>query len=558
LGSLKKEVEMADKVFDVAVIGGGTKSLITALYLQTYGGMKVGIFENRHEIGGCWDYQENMAPGFVHDAHATNVWDWYFLPVLYDFPGIEDYGMKFGYFPGATGITFVESDDVLLLYHRQYDLTGERSAKEIARFSERDAETFLKMEKAYIEPGGYKEAKIASIFSLPKPGQADPAAAWFFDYIKRPDSLFDEQMLYMSAYQSGRELFDSVELRCLVLNGFPLRAGTADDAMSSPQWFGLPSFRELGFVVGGTHNIAHAVIRTIVENGGQFFTLSQVDKILIENEEAKGIRLVDGTEIGAKIVVSAVDPYQLAFRFIGEEHLSSKITRRVANLEREWNNIAGCIYAVHELPNYRAAAFNPDFVAGRFHAVEIANKKDDREVANELLSCRHGVEPEDISVYVAANHSAVDQSRVPAGKHVLAAGTMGLPLRARTERAWLDYRKVLAEKVRRRIHAVAPNFTQDNIIGIDIRTPYELSRSKLNLPTGNQIVIDFTMAQSGRMQPIPEWADTRIRPVKNVYAASAAWGGAPGANSSQGYRCYKAIAEDHGLRKPWEEKGRPW
>ncbi|NQT71427.1 MAG: FAD-dependent oxidoreductase, partial [Chloroflexi bacterium] len=44
---------MADETFDAVIIGGGTKGLFLAMYLTKYGGMNVGVFERRHEIGGC-------------------------------------------------------------------------------------------------------------------------------------------------------------------------------------------------------------------------------------------------------------------------------------------------------------------------------------------------------------------------------------------------------------------------------------------------------------------------------------------------------------------------
>ena len=43
---------MSDETFDAVIIGGGTKGLFFAMCLTRYGGMTVGMFERRHEIGG--------------------------------------------------------------------------------------------------------------------------------------------------------------------------------------------------------------------------------------------------------------------------------------------------------------------------------------------------------------------------------------------------------------------------------------------------------------------------------------------------------------------------
>ena len=76
---------MADQNFDVIVIGGGAKALTASLYLQAYGGMKVGIFERLHELGGSYCSLEKLSPGFIGDTHSSTMTDWYFLPLLYDF-----------------------------------------------------------------------------------------------------------------------------------------------------------------------------------------------------------------------------------------------------------------------------------------------------------------------------------------------------------------------------------------------------------------------------------------------------------------------------------------
>jgi hypothetical protein len=59
------------------------------------------------------------------------------------------------------------------------------------------------------------------------------------------------------------------------------------------------------------------------------------------------------------------------------------------------------------------------------------------------------------------------------------------------------------------------------------------------------------------MRPIREFATHRIANIKNLYGAESAWM-LPSGMADVGYTCYKAIAEDFGLRKPWEEQGRPW
>ena len=208
---------MADENFDAVIIGGGTKALVTALYLQSYGGMKVGVFERMHELGGSWCTLERLAPGFNGDTHSSTMSDWYFLPLLYDFPKFEEYGGRFfGYKVGLATTFHEDPADSLLIYSYLDDPSGEKSAKEIARFSEKDAETFLKFDDAHFREGR-KEVVLETIYSIPPtPDKPDPQERWFADYLKRPDGVLDPQLMLMSMVDAGRALFESVEYRVLM------------------------------------------------------------------------------------------------------------------------------------------------------------------------------------------------------------------------------------------------------------------------------------------------------------------------------------------------------
>ncbi|GAG39400.1 unnamed protein product, partial [marine sediment metagenome] len=117
-------------------------------------------------------------------------------------------------------------------------------------------------------------------------------------------------------------------------------------------------------IVGGTHSVAHAYMRILLENGGKFFTISHVNKILIENGRAKGIRLGDGTEIEArKLVLSTLNPYQLCFELVGKEHFSRPVLAKVEDLRNDWTTLMWYTWALSELPEYLAAEHNPDFSA---------------------------------------------------------------------------------------------------------------------------------------------------------------------------------------------------
>ncbi len=87
---------MPDETYDAVIVGGGTKALFLAMYLARYGGMSVGVFERRHEAGGGLASEENAAPGFTGNTHATMTWiSMNYTPVERDFPEFIEFGAKF-------------------------------------------------------------------------------------------------------------------------------------------------------------------------------------------------------------------------------------------------------------------------------------------------------------------------------------------------------------------------------------------------------------------------------------------------------------------------------
>ena len=127
---------MADETFDVVIVGGGNKALFVAMYLQKYANMSIGIFERRHEIGGCLATEEIAAPGFRGNTHATIQLPFYYLPLWRDFPEFWDYGGQLEQHVCGAGGIFRNNQNCLAIYSEKYDMDQTRTAKEIARFSE--------------------------------------------------------------------------------------------------------------------------------------------------------------------------------------------------------------------------------------------------------------------------------------------------------------------------------------------------------------------------------------------------------------------------------------
>ena len=125
-----------------------------------------------------------------------------------------------------------------------------------------------------------------------------------------------------------------------------------------------------------------------------------------------------------------------------------------------------------------------------------------------------------------------------------------------SEDQWNEHAKIHAEEMVKHWQKYAPNLTWKNVIGYLPMTPYDIAKSLPNMgPEGNWAVIDNIPSQIGKFRPVPELARHRT-PIKNLYATGSAWHPVGCGSSWQGYNCYKIIAEDLNLKKPWE--GQPW
>ncbi|MFC1967943.1 phytoene desaturase family protein [Chloroflexota bacterium] len=549
---------MADASYDVVVVGGGTKTLPACMYLTKYGGMSVGIFEERHELAAGMTSEESPAPGFLANECANIIGDIhaYYGPIYDDFPEWIEYGAR----PESAKITnSVCFPDGTWCgnYGVEYDPTQEKTAKSIAKFSEKDAETWLwlydKMEKYY------RPALMQSMFNPPTPLGVPDAVDRLY---ANPETGADPQWITMTYVQVLQDLFESQEVQLLFARRFQAQ-GRLTHAYGVGRGVptGLCTCVNSGNFPGGTHAPVHGYQRVIAENGGKIFTRSPVQKIIIENGTAKGILLEDGTVVEAKkAVLSGVDPYQLCVELVGEEHLGPKIIRRIKNLELDYTAILWYTWALYEKPSYIAEQFDPDLRDSMWIALATSRETGLQDLLEEAYRRKLGLWPdmEKQQLHVD-DHSLYIPGFAPPGRSTILTEQWVLAAHYYTEQEWKELEKTMADAQLKHWQKYAPNVTWDNIIGYVPVTPFSTSQMARNWGRrhGNWSVIDQSPSQVGRWRPLLELSSGRM-PIKNLYATGGGWAPGAGGWGAGGYCIYKVMAEDFGLRKPWEEKGRPY
>lgn len=103
-----------------------------------------------------------------------------------------------------------------------------------------------------------------------------------------------------------------------------------------PVWFilmllGLLADGQLALLEGGSLNFVLPIEKHYRNLGGIVTYGATVDKILIENDRAVGVRLADGSDHHADIVVSAADGYSTIFKMLDGRYVDSDIEKRYKN-----------------------------------------------------------------------------------------------------------------------------------------------------------------------------------------------------------------------------------
>ncbi|MCL5266124.1 MAG: NAD(P)/FAD-dependent oxidoreductase [Chloroflexi bacterium] len=554
---------MADKSFDAIVVGGGHHGTIIACYLA-HAGLETAIFERQHELGGGACGEELPLPGFIQNpcAHFTR---FYGHPAYEDF-NLREKGLVYVFPEQNEGMIF--DDDTSFIGYSAWrvvdPITGkaqfsqenaEKTLKEIAKFSERDAETAAGLLEKY--KSKWRAAFHEYRYSPPTPYGVKDALERLID---DPEGGIEPVYELMTSQQLAYDLFESPELRTLFMRSVETSTGSfAQDVIGLYVYIhtiGLMlSWEPAAIVLGGTHTITHALQRAFAEMGGKYFVSKEVDKVLIENGVARGIRLADGSEIEArKLVVSDLGANQTILRLIGEDIVGHKIAHRVRNINYDraqlfWGNLA-----MHELPKYKVAAANPE--VGPQPRLYWGPKDPD------YLATRYQAEiftqgyPSKMFILTAPD-SIWDRTRVPTTKHTILVEEFTAPHRMFSDRQWLRMKKDIVDEILKQWQVYAPNMTRDNVIGSFITTPYDVVNRNIDMLEGGWVEGSMIASQLGRYRPTPELAHYRT-PVKNLYICSSNLHSGGGIGRGSSYCCYKKIAEDHGLRKVWEEKGRPY
>jgi phytoene dehydrogenase-like protein len=86
--------------------------------------------------------------------------------------------------------------------------------------------------------------------------------------------------------------------------------------------------KDAGYPIGGSLEFSRAIESRYLDLGGEIDYKSRVERILVENDHAVGVRLEDGSEHKADVIVSAADGHATIFDMLEGKYADEKIRKR--------------------------------------------------------------------------------------------------------------------------------------------------------------------------------------------------------------------------------------
>ncbi|MFN8105931.1 MAG: NAD(P)/FAD-dependent oxidoreductase [Acidimicrobiia bacterium] len=526
--------------YDVIVIGAGHNGLTLGSYLAR-AGLDVLVLERRHEEGGGLCTEEVTLPGFLHNIHANYHTFVDLAPPVNDLD-VRGHGVE--YVRPEVQMASIYPDGTALTIHSDLEATK----ASMARFSERDAETFGRL---HTEAHGYIDLLLGTLMYQPPMSVKELTRALAAFGVEDRSEFLSVKLRRETINQFLDQHFENDKVKahlafhgavCAYTNdvaglaiGFPLLIGKIDN------WH---------LCVGGSHRLAHALWRDLAQNGGTLVTCADVSRILVDGDRAVGVRLGDGTEIEARrAVASTVSVEQTFLEFLDASNTSEEFTHKIKTdvVHKDWT-----LFSVHlalsELPEYEAAAFDPD--VDRAWVVNLGH--DSLESLNsDWATIRAGGLP--APKPNAAVNSLYDPTDAPEG---CATGLLRqfapFALADGGEGAWERAGRWYGQHCIDAWRTYAPNLTEDKILEWAVDTPLDITRKLVNMPHGDWMMGEVSLANMLDTRPLPELGQYRT-PVGGLYMAGSTQHPHGYITFGPAYNALQVMAEDLDIDTWWRQ-----
>jgi phytoene dehydrogenase-like protein len=509
-------------VYDAIVVGGGHNGLTAAAYLGK-AGLKTLVVERRAVLGGA-AVTEEFHPGYRNSVASYTVS--LLRPEIVADLDLPAHGYQTIPLKGHLDL-FADGRPLL----STGDETHDRAA--VGRFSNRDYEAIERFgaavqrvgavirEQWFKEPphlgGGFLE--LLSMVGAGRQIKAlDPA-----------DRHLLAQLFTSSANAIVERWFESERIR----NLYAAHCVSGNFSSLDQPGSAIPFFHHAlgefegkrggwGMAKGGMGAITQAMAGAGRAHGVEFRTAAPVERIMVENKRAVGVRLEGGEEIRARMVLSNADPKRTFLKFVGPEHLPEGFARDIGTLRYGHATIRMNL-ALSGTPRF-AELEGAEAAIALGSSITIIPERAAIEAAYRKATL--GEIPDEFYIDIRIP-SASDDSLAPRGHHVMSLIAKYCPYKLANGRSWDVIGKDVAEQALTQIERHMPGL-RSLIVGRQLLTPLDLERV-FGLTEGDIFHGRHDLDQIFSLRPHPDAAQYRT-PVAGLYLCGS--GAHPGGGVS--------------------------
>jgi phytoene dehydrogenase-like protein len=499
--------------FDVVVAGAGHNSLIAAAYLAK-AGCRCVVLEEQPRIGGGVATAEVTLPGFRHDLASSVHGGMQSNPALKDLD-LASHGLAYIVPDPVMHISFPDGSSITVW--RDF----ERTAREFDRISARDGQTFRRI-----------AAELDQVRGL----LGDPQKL-----AQHPKGNVWRRRISMSAHELACHLFEDSRCRAFALAAGhlggdpPCEPGTYRSALSV-----LTSGRNgRPIPLGGSDALARALARFIASHDGTVLTGRRVTRLIVENTRCVGVECADGVRYRARKAVLSTLHVKHLVEMAPRELWPDDFVQNVA-LWRPEVAMFVAHYATTEPPKFPVAG-------GTLSPCEsVALLDPARLLRLEFDDASGHINTDDPPLQIVCP-TIVDSSRAPAGMHTLKINGFQPYTLGPNEGDWDQRKHDVAEMYLKTLRRLAPNLSDDKILGRYVVSPVDLERLNRHFWRGSAHAGYDGPGQSGDMRPVPGWSDYRM-PIAGLYQTGACTKPGGSVTGNPGRNAAAVMLDDLGMK----------
>lgn len=513
--------------YEVIIIGSGHNALITAAYL-TRAGRSVLVLEKNDRPGGFLRTEELTLPGFKHDVFAAAHPLFTTGPAYAELRGdLEARGLRYLNTDLPTGVS-MENGQTAVLPNSFEGLIAEAE-----RLAPGDGAALAGMFEQ-LNP------HVNDVFGLFNMDLSSPEAAPILKRLLHDEGGLGYSPFASSLFTTARNTVSSLQspVTRSMLASWVTHLGRTPDEVGSGIWVPLTVMALMGggmpIPEGGSEKLIQALAQLIKDQGGEIVTDTHVEKILVENGRAVGVRTAKGKKYRAKqAVVASTTPDQLYLSLLADTEISPPLRAQA----KQYRYGRGCVQihlALNEPPNWPDKRFNH---VGQPHLTD--------GLDGFTLAIAQGAAnllPANPTFTVDCSTN-LDPTRAPEGKAIMRVQVLEVPIRPRGDAAgqidvgdgtWThDLTERFTERVLNVVSKHIPNIPS-TVIGKYVVTPDTIARFNPNSGPGDPYGGAHDLAQSYLFRPLPGQPGHQTA-IPNVYMLGAATWPGHGVNGGSGY-----------------------